>query len=467
LNRKECPLNMTKEDFIVKLYEIGALKFGSFTLKSGITSPFYVDVRQIISHPVLLRELGTLLDRLCPADLKYDRAAGVPYAGIPIAAALTMQIGKPLIIPRKEEKAYGSGSNIIGEYFAGESVLIVEDVITSGESIVETKTQLEENGLKAVAAIVVIDRRAIRDDFAAHTGIKLLSLITIEEVVSVLMSRGFLTPDQARTIQMFLMNTMVSNGKPSEIVYKNELTKLLVGRMQEKESRVVLSLDVDSTTEFWAILKSAAKHIVMLKTHIDTLSDYSPAFIAEVQQYCKENSIFLFEDRKFADIGNTVRAQYRGGIYKIADWADFVTVHMISGEAILKGLFEGLTDRSSFLLAKMSSKDNLISESYTRKVIELGKKNESVVSGFIGHGKTPEEILKLRKKIPANFLLLMPGVQIASAGDNLGQTYIDPATATRNGADAIIVGRGITHAKDIEKAAETYRVQAENGWNSK
>jgi orotidine 5'-phosphate decarboxylase subfamily 1/orotate phosphoribosyltransferase len=458
---------MTKEDFIVKLYEIGALKFGSFTLKSGITSPFYVDVRQIISHPALLRELGILLDKLCPVDLKYDRAVGVPYAGIPIASALTMQNGKPLIIPRKEEKAYGSGSNIIGQYFAGDSVLIVEDVITSGESILETKAQLEEVGLKVTAAIVVIDRRAIRNDFAAQTGIRLLSLITIEEVVAVLMTRGFLSSEQARTIQMFLMNTMVGNERPTDIVYKNDLTKQLVARIQEKESRVVLSLDVDSTKEFWSILKSASKHIVMLKTHIDTLEDYSPAFVSEVRQYCNENNIFLFEDRKFADIGNTVRAQYRGGIYKIADWADFVTVHMISGEAILNGLFDGLSNRSSFLLAKMSSKDNLISESYTRKVIELGKKNEPVVSGFIGHGKTAGEILKLRKKIPANFLLLMPGVQIASTGDSLGQTYIDPATATRNGADAIIVGRGITHAKDIEKAAETYRVQAQNGWNNK
>jgi len=314
---------------------------------------------------------------------------------------------------------------------------------------------------------VVIDRRPVHEDFALHTGVRLLSLITIEEVVTVLMSRGFISSEQARTIQLFLMNSIAGNKQTGEITYQNSLTSRLVNRMKEKESHVVLSLDVDSTNEFWSILKSASKHIVMLKTHVDTLHDFSPAFISEVQDYCNQNNIFLFEDRKFADIGNTVRAQYRGGLYRIADWAEFVTVHMISGEAILKGLFEGLENRSSFLLAKMSSKDNLISESYTRKVIELGKKNESVVSGFIGHGKTAEEIAKLRKKIPANFLLLMPGVQIASSGDALGQTYIDPATATKNGADAIIVGRGITHAKDIEKAAETYRTQAQIGWNSK
>ena len=452
---------MTKEEFIIRLYEIGALKFGSFTLKSGITSPFYVDLRLIISHPALLRELGELLDTLCPESLSYDRAAGVPYAGIPIAAALTIHNGKPLIIPRKEEKAYGSGSTIIGEYSTGDSVLIVEDVITSGESIMETKSQLEEAGLKVKAAIVVIDRRSVREDFSKQSGIQVFSLITIEDVVSVLMNNGYLSGEQARTIQMFLMKNITSAGSTSETVYANPLTEKLVRQMKEKESRVVLSLDVETSQEFWRVLKSASKHIAMVKTHIDTMTDFSPAFIAEVQDYCRENNIFLFEDRKFADIGNTVRYQYRGGIYKIAEWADFVTVHMISGEAILQGLFEGLTGRSSFLLAKMSSKDNLITENYTRKVIELGKKNESIVSGFIGHGKTAEEIAKLRKKIPPNFLLLIPGVQMNSTGDSLGQTYIDPATATKNGADAIIVGRGITHAKDIEKAAEAYRVQAQ------
>jgi orotidine 5'-phosphate decarboxylase subfamily 1 len=201
----------------------------------------------------------------------------------------------------------------------------------------------------------------------------------------------------------------------------------------------------------------------MVKTHADILKDFSESFVHDLTSFCLENDLMIFEDRKFADIGNTVRMQYRSGIHHIADWADFVTVHLIAGPGIIDGLFQGLEGRSSFLLAKMSAKENLITENYTRKVIEIGKKNSRVVSGFIGHGNSIEEIAALRRKIPSEFLLLMPGVQIGQKGDALGQSYITPEMAITGGADAVIVGRGITHAGDTMEAVKQYR---EAGWSA-
>jgi orotidine 5'-phosphate decarboxylase subfamily 1 len=198
----------------------------------------------------------------------------------------------------------------------------------------------------------------------------------------------------------------------------------------------------------------------MVKTHIDILENFSRQFIGELTSLCLHKNILLFEDRKFADIGNTVRMQYRGGIYKIAEWADFVTVHLLPGETILDGLFGGLENKSSFLLAKMSAKGNLMSENYMRSVIEIGKKRRECVSGFIGHGTSIEDIQKIRKKIPEDLLLLMPGVQLQEKGDSLGQTYITPQMAIQGGADCIIVGRGITHAEDPRAAAGMYRHEA-------
>ena len=99
----------------------------------------------------------------------------------------------------------------------------------------------------------------------------------------------------------------------------------------------------------------------------------------------------IFEDRKFADIGNTVHHQYKNGIYNISDWADTVTIHMVAGEGTIHGIFkDNPKNKSSFLLAKMSSKGNLMGPNYTKRVFEIGKKNPEFVSGFIGHDKTVE-----------------------------------------------------------------------------
>ncbi|MCL1818955.1 MAG: orotidine-5'-phosphate decarboxylase, partial [Spirochaetaceae bacterium] len=180
--------------------------------------------------------------------------------------------------------------------------------------------------------------------------------------------------------------------------------------------------------------------------------------------------------RKFADIGNTARVQYRGGMYRIADWADSVTVHMISGNGILDGLFgddpqeeapygpkPSRTHGSAFLLARMSSKGNLITEGYTRKVLETGRIYPQWVAGYIGHGVTTGDLRRFRDKLPRGQLLLMPGVQLAKGKDDLGQQYMSLEEAVKGGADGIIVGRGIYGAADPLSAAKMYR---EKGWET-
>ncbi|MCK4654875.1 MAG: orotidine-5'-phosphate decarboxylase, partial [Candidatus Cloacimonetes bacterium] len=212
--------------------------------------------------------------------------------------------------------------------------------------------------------------------------------------------------------------------------------------------------------EFFKILDEVGPEIVMLKTHVDILDDFNENFIPRLKEYSRKYDFIIFEDRKFADIGNTVRKQFRSGVYKISGWAEFITVHMVAGEGILKGLFDGVEGRSSFVLARMSSKGNLINETYSRKCFEVARKYPDVVSGFIGHGKDVEDIRRFKAKFPTGMLLLVPGVKLQKGSDAMGQQYITVEEAVQGGADCIIVGRGIYGKENPGEEAKIYRERA-------
>ena len=112
------------------LLEAGCIKFGEFTLKSGLKSPIYIDLRQIITYPKLLEQIGASYLPLLK-QLSFDRIAGLPYAAIPIATAVSLQGNYPMIYPRKEVKTYGTKAEIEGEYHADETVVVIDDLATT------------------------------------------------------------------------------------------------------------------------------------------------------------------------------------------------------------------------------------------------------------------------------------------------------------------------------------------------
>src|SRR5574339_647255 len=124
-----------------ELLSAGCIKFGEFTLKSGLISPIYIDLRQIISYPKLLAEVAQAYLPII-SNLRFSRIAGLPYAAIPIATAISLAGNYPMIYPRKEAKMYGTRAEIEGEYHAGETIVVIDDLATTGGSKFEAIEKL-------------------------------------------------------------------------------------------------------------------------------------------------------------------------------------------------------------------------------------------------------------------------------------------------------------------------------------
>src|SRR5690349_15836234 len=138
-----------------ELLDSGCIKFGDFTLKSGLNSPIYIDLRRIISHSSLLQKIGGAYLPLIKG-LQFARLAGLPYAAIPIATAISLQGNYPMIYPRKEVKTYGTKAEIEGEFHAGETVLVIDDLATTGGSKFEAIEKLTGAGLDVKDVVVLV-----------------------------------------------------------------------------------------------------------------------------------------------------------------------------------------------------------------------------------------------------------------------------------------------------------------------
>jgi orotate phosphoribosyltransferase len=145
------------ENIVRELYLLGAIKFGEFTLKNGFVSPLYIDLRQIISAPALLSAITeTLWEQISATH--FDLICGIPYTALPIATCMSLFHNLPMIMRRKEKKSYGTQQMIEGKFAPGQVCLLIEDVITSGSSIIETADDLEAAGLMVRDVVVFIDR---------------------------------------------------------------------------------------------------------------------------------------------------------------------------------------------------------------------------------------------------------------------------------------------------------------------
>ncbi|HSX46153.1 MAG TPA: orotate phosphoribosyltransferase [Candidatus Saccharimonadia bacterium] len=180
-----------KRELALDLHEIGALKFGEFTYKSGTTGPMYLDLRLFISHPHVMKKVAKLYGEIL-SQLQYDRLAGVAYAALPIAGAISLEIERPWIFMRKEglKKDHGLGKSLEGEFKEGETVVMIEDLCMKATSLLETIPAIEDHGLVVKDAAVLLDYlKGGRENLAAK-GYKLHAFMSVPELVEIMHAEG-------------------------------------------------------------------------------------------------------------------------------------------------------------------------------------------------------------------------------------------------------------------------------------
>jgi orotate phosphoribosyltransferase len=186
---------------ILALFDIGAVQLGKFKLHSGGTSRIYLDLRVLVSFPEVLRQV-TAAYRSILEKLTFDLLAATPLAGLPIGTALCLDMDVPLIYPRKTAKSYGTGKSIEGRWQVGQTAVMVDDLVTSGDSIVQAIIPLKASGIQVKDAVVLIDRQQGGVETLRQQGYNLHAIMTLGYLLAVLEDQGRITAkEHARVLK--------------------------------------------------------------------------------------------------------------------------------------------------------------------------------------------------------------------------------------------------------------------------
>lgn len=444
-----------KRNIVKELYKVGCFKTGTFTLNSGKTSDFYIDLRDLTHYPKLLNNVAGLIAnkiKQCYSHLdNIDQylIAGIPSGAIPLATLVSQHLGVKMLMVRKKPKDHGTKQQIealdkLEDKGAKYNCLFIDDIVTSGKSIRWMFDIFENNtNISVTGAFVFLDR----EDDTKCTNIKCTSVFTLSEVKHILKECGVTFIERKQIRKTFTERAELT---------KNTSAKRLFQIMDKKKTNLIVSIDVCDINQAYSIINEVKDSVCAVKLHYDIFNNNTEIwkqYKQMIENLAVKHYFLIFEDRKFSDIGFTVQKQLQHVIRAYAS-LDLITVLPIFGEGTINALTEkeNTSNIGIMIVAEGSSANNLFNSEFSKECVKMGKTHANNVSGFI-----------CQKRVSTNdsFVYATPGVHLSSSTDNSNQKYrsIDKAIIDDD-CDVIIVGRGITNSENIKQTAEMYAKKA-------
>lgn len=196
----------TKAQAAAAIYDGKLLEFGEFTLKSGIVSPFYIDLRRAQSNPDTFAAIVDAYAEMVEQSDSSIFLAGVPEAATPFASAVGFKLHRPLLQPRKVIKTHGTKSSVEGVFKQGDRVILLDDLITKGDAKLEAIEQVEATGLKVEKLVVLIDREQGGLEAVRLAGHKIEAIFSITELIESLYAQNKITQQQYDLVLEFIKN---------------------------------------------------------------------------------------------------------------------------------------------------------------------------------------------------------------------------------------------------------------------
>lgn len=468
-------LTKLKQQYIDGIYQSGAFLIHEdpFTLRSGIKSHIYLDHKKFLTNHHGLKVVMNNFFLMLKEKVDHFTFVVVDSMMSPmLGSAMATMLEKDMIIIKEEEALHGPREKMFGMIHSNQEYVIIDDLISTGSLVMHAAKLIRElGGIVRYAVVCTVREEAVVKELNHH-GIEVLAIATMQEIIE------YLKPTLTRQEQAILDNkhecttsylyerNKLSYGERSSLC-KNSVARRLFEIMEKKKTNLMIAVDVTKANKLLEITRQLGPYIAGLKTHIDILDDFNETVVTELQTLAREHEFIIFEDRKFAEIGNTAQLQYVHGIYNLISWADIVNAHSIPGECVVQGLYNAVKEqeeaRGCLLIAQMSSRNNLVTREYTQKTLEMAELFPDFVIGFIATGGDPLKLRSFAHKVPPRYLLMTPGIRFGAKADTMQQSYATPEEAITAGSDLIIVGRGIYESQNIKEAALKYQTA---GWKA-
>lgn len=171
---------MDKKELVELLKECGAIQFGRFVLTSGAVSDYYIDIKKAGTNPNVLKKIAEAMAEYVEG---YNLLAGMELGAVPLVVALSIQTNIPYIIIRKQKREHGTGKQIEGGEVKDKKVLVIEDVTTSGKSVVNTIKIIRENKGIVDEVLAVVDRESGAEERLQSVEVSFIPLLSVSDIL--------------------------------------------------------------------------------------------------------------------------------------------------------------------------------------------------------------------------------------------------------------------------------------------